>query len=102
VKRAGGALAVILIAAALSGCSLRGTVAGTHSGVSLATPTPISTTATPAPGAAGSAGSGSSAADASDPLAGITSDLGSIDGFSNQVDKDLSDGNAAAGKSDNG
>jgi len=95
-------LAVILIAAALSGCSVRGTLAGAPSGSSSVTPTPTSSTPTPRPSAAESTAGGSSAADSSDPLAGISSDLGSIDGYSNQIDKDLSDGNAAAGRSDNG
>ena len=102
MRRAAGVLAVILIAAALSGCSVRGTLAGAHSGSSSVTPTPTSSIPTPRPSAPGSIAGGSSAADSSDPLARISADLGSIDGYSNQIDKDFSDGNAAAGKSDNG
>jgi hypothetical protein len=94
-------LAVIMIAVALSGCSVRGTLAGANNGSQAPTPTPISTTATPTPGST-TAGSGAAGAGGSDPLAGVTSDLGSLDGLTNQIDRDLSDGNAAAGKSDNG
>jgi hypothetical protein len=91
-------LAVIMIAVALSGCSVRGTLAGSNHEVPTATPTPISTTTTPSPGGTTAAGGSG----ASDPLTGVTSDLGSLDGITNQIDQDLGDGNAAAGKSDNG
>ena len=87
-----------MIAVALSGCSVRGTLAGANPGSPTATPTPISPTSTPAPGSTAAAGGSG----ASDPLTGVTSDLGSLDGLTNQIDKDLSDGNASAGKSDNG
>ena len=86
-----------MIAVALSGCSVRGTLAGATSGSPTATPTPVSTTATPAPGTTAGDSAGSS-----DPLTSVSSDLGSLDGISNQIDQDLGDGNAAAAKSDNG
>ncbi len=87
-----------MIAVALSGCSVRGTLAGANSSTPAPTPTPISTTSTPAPGSTAAAGGSG----ASDPLTGVSNDMGSLDGLTNQIDKDLGDGNAAAAKSDNG
>jgi len=90
-----------MIAVALSGCSVRGTLAGANSGATsgspTATPTPVSTTAAPVSGTTAGNSAGSS-----DPLTSVSSDLGSLDGITNQIDQDLGDGNAAAAKSDNG
>jgi hypothetical protein len=92
VRRAAGALAVILIAVALGGCSVRGPLADATTASSA--PAPSSTTSTPAPN---TPPAGAVAA-ASDSIASIEDDLAELDNILNLIDKKVKSGEKSMGK----